>query len=307
LDFETMGFHFKIGTMTDVGKVRAINEDYFTAVRDLGLFIVADGLGGQNAGEVASKMAIEIVRSHLNNNEGPLVGSYQEEFSHDTNRMLSGIRLANSAIYEAGQKNPEHQGMGTTISSIRIKGDVMGLAHVGDSRIYRIRGGRLERLTVDHSLVEEQLKRGLITEEQAAQSKHRNVITRALGVEETIAVDGDEIVLFDRDNILLCTDGLTDMVGEEDIERIITRNGDDPQRACEELVNTANDRGGVDNITVILVHCLKDEGRAGLLERAFLSIIAGLRKAYGRIPGFLGGEKGEARPNSAGAKGEEAL
>jgi len=140
-----MGFHFKIGTMTDVGKVRAINEDYFTAVRDLGLFIVADGLGGQNAGEVASKMAIEIVRSHLNNNEGPLVGSYQEEFSHDTNRMLSGIRLANSAIYEAGQKNPEHQGMGTTISSIRIKGDVMGLAHVGDSRIYRIRGGRLER------------------------------------------------------------------------------------------------------------------------------------------------------------------
>jgi len=97
------------------------------------------------------------------------------------------------------------------------------------------------------------------------------------------------------------------MVGEEDIERIITRNGDDPQRACEELVNTANDRGGVDNITVILVHCLKDEGRAGLLERAFLSIIAGLRKAYGRIPGFLGGEKGEARPNSAGVKGEEAL
>lgn len=289
MGFETMGFHFKIGAMTDVGKVRAINEDYFTAAPDLGLFIVADGLGGQKAGEVASKMAIEIVRSHLTNNEGPLAGEYREEFSHDTNRMLSGIRLANSAIYEAGRKNPEQQGMGTTISSVRVKGDVMGLAHVGDSRIYRIRGRRLERLTADHSLVAEQLKRGLITQEQAAKSKHRNVITRALGVEETIAVDGDEQVLFDGDNILLCTDGLTDMVGEEDIERIITRNGDDPQRACEELVNRANDSGGVDNITVILVHCLKDEGRAGLLERAFFSIIAGLRKAYGRGPGFLGG------------------
>jgi protein phosphatase len=302
-----MGFHFKIGAMTDVGKVRAINEDHFTAAQDLGLFIVADGLGGQNAGEVASKMAIEIVKSHLTNNEGPLVGNYQEEFSHDTNRMLSGIRLANSAIYEAGQENSEQQGMGTTISSIRIKGDVMGLAHVGDSRIYRIRGGRLERLTADHSLVEEQLKLGLITGEQAAKSKHRNVITRALGAEETIAIDADEQVLFDRDKILLCTDGLTDMIGEGDIERIIMRNGDDPQRACEELVNAANDKGGVDNITVILVHCLKDEGRTGILERAFLIIVAGLRKAYGRISGFLRGGKGEARSNSAGTKGEEAL
>lgn len=302
-----MGFHFKIGAMTDVGKVRAINEDSFIAARDLGLFMVADGLGGQNAGEIASKMAIEIVRTHVTNSEGPLVGEYREEFSHETNRMLSGIRLANSAIYEAGQENPEQQGMGTTLSSVHIKGDVMGLAHVGDSRVYRIRGGRLERLTADHSLVEEQLKRGLITQEQAAKSKHRNVITRALGVEKTIAVDGDEHVLFDRDNILLCTDGLTDMVEEGDIERIITRNGDDPQRACEELVNRANEKGGVDNITVILAHCLKDEGRAGLLERGFLSIIAGLRKAYGRVPGILGGKRGEARPNSAGTKGEEAL
>ncbi len=302
-----MGFHFKIGAMTDVGRVRAINEDHFTAGQDLGLFIVADGLGGQNAGEVASKMAVEIVKSHLTNNESPLVGNYQEEFSPDTNRMLSGIRLANSAIYEAGQKNSDQQGMGTTVSSIYIKGDVMRLAHVGDSRIYRIRGGCLERLTADHSLVEERLKLDLITEEEAAKSKHRNVITRALGAEETIVIDADEQVLFDRDKILLCTDGLTDMIGDGDIERIIMRNGDDPQRACEELVNAANDEGGVDNITVILVHCLKDEGRTGLLERAFLSIVAGLRKAYGRIPGFLRVEKREARSNSAGSQGEEAL
>jgi protein phosphatase len=302
-----MGFHFKIGAITDVGKVRAINEDQFSVAQDLGLFMVADGLGGQNAGEVASKMAIEIIKSHLNKNEDPLVGEYKEEFSQDTNRMLSGIRLANSAIYEAGRRSSEQRGMGTTISSVRINGDVMSLAHVGDSRIYRIRGGCLERLTVDHSLVEEQLKHGLITEEEAAESKHKNVITRALGAEETVLIDADEEVLFDRDKILLCTDGLTDMVGEEDITRIILRNGDDPQKACEELVDAANDRGGIDNITVILVHCEKDEGEAGLLERIFLSIIGGLSKAYGQIPGFLRGEKGEVLWGSGGSKGEAAL
>jgi len=302
-----MGFHFKIGAMTDVGKVRAINEDSFSAAQDLGLFMVADGLGGQNAGEVASKMAIEIVKGHVDTNEDRLVEEYKEEFSRDTNRMLSGIRLANSAIYEAGQNNSEQQGMGTTISSVRIMGDVLSLAHVGDSRIYRIRGARLERLTADHSLVEEELKLGLITEEEAAQSKHKNVITRALGAEEAVAIDADEQVLFDRDKILLCTDGLTDMVGEEDIERIILHNGDDPQRACEELVDTANEKGGIDNITVILVHCERDERRADLVERTFLSIIGGLKEAYRRFPGLFRREKGETRLSSDGEKGETAL
>ncbi len=302
-----MGFHFKIGAVTDVGKVRAINEDSFSAAQDLGLFIVADGLGGQNAGEVASKMAIEVVKGHLETNKDRLVGEYKEEFSRDTNRMLSGIRVANSAIYEAGQNSSEQWGMGTTISSVHFTGDVLSLAHVGDSRIYRIRGGRLERLTVDHSLVEEKLKLGLITEEEAAQSKHKNVITRALGAEEAVAIDADEQVLFDRDKILLCTDGLTDMVEEEDIERIILRNGDDPQKACEELVDTANEKGGIDNITVILVHCERDERGAGLLERALLPIIGGLRKAYGRIPGFVRSEKGEKHSSSGGKNGEAAL
>lgn len=284
-----MGFHFKIGAMTDVGRVRAINEDSFSVSQDEGLFMVADGLGGQNAGEVASRMAIEAVMDHMNNNENPLVGEYEEELSPGTNRMVSGIRLANSAIYEAGYRNAEQQGMGTTISSVRINGDVMGFAHVGDSRIYRVRGGRLERLTADHSLVEEQLRRGLITEEEAAKSKHRNVITRALGAEEKILIDADEQVLLDRDRILLCTDGLTDMVGEDEINRIVLNNGDDPQKACEELIDRANDRGGIDNITVILVHCEKDEGRAGLLERAFSLCVAALRKAYGRFPSLLRG------------------
>lgn len=284
-----MGFNFKIGAMTDVGKVRAINEDHFSVGENIGVFMVADGLGGQNAGEIASKMAIEIITSHLNNKKDPFVGEYRDEFSQDTNRMLSGIRLANSAIYEAGRRNSEQQGMGSTISLARINGDVISLAHVGDSRIYRVREGHLERLTTDHSLVEEQLKRGLITEEEAVESRYKNVITRALGAEEEIMIDADEEVVFDRDKILLCTDGLTDMVEEADIERIILRSEDDPQKACGELVDSANDKGGIDNITVILVDCQKDEGEVGLMERALLFIIGGLRRAFGRIPGLLRG------------------
>jgi protein phosphatase len=235
-----------------------------------------------------------------------LVGEYEGEFTPETNKVLSGIRLANSAIYDAGRRNSEQRGMGTTISTVRINGDVMALAHVGDSRVYRIREGRLERLTVDHSLVEEQLKRGIITEEQAGRSTHKNVITRALGAEETILIDADEEVLLHRDKILLCTDGLTDMVGEEDIARIIGRYRDDPQRACEELVAVANDKGGIDNITVVLVDCEKDAQKSGRLERAAWSIMGGLKKAYVRIPGFLkGGKKG--KPSCpGGAQGEAA-
>ncbi len=301
-----MGFHFNIGAMTDVGKVRAINEDNFTARENLGLFMVADGLGGQNAGEVASKMAIETIESHLNDEKNPLVGEYKEEFSRDTNRMLSGIRLTNSAIYEAGQRNSKQLGMGTTISSVFINGDVMSLAHVGDSRIYRIRGERLERLTTDHSVVEEQLKRGVITEVEAAESKYKNVITRALGAEETIEIDADEEVLLDRDKILLCTDGLTDMVGDEEILRMIIRNGDDPQKACEELVDVANVKGGMDNITAILLYCERDEQKTDLLERIFLSVSGGLRKASDAIQEFYKRKGGEASSNSGGAKGKGA-
>ncbi|MFQ5843004.1 MAG: Stp1/IreP family PP2C-type Ser/Thr phosphatase, partial [Thermodesulfobacteriota bacterium] len=293
-----------IGALTDVGKVRAINEDNFTAEENLGLFMVADGLGGQNAGEVASKMAIETIKSHVNDEKNSLVGDCKEEFSRDTNRMLSGIRLTNSAIYEAGQRNSEQRGMGTTISSVFINDNVMSLAHVGDSRIYRIRGEHLERLTTDHSVVGEQLKRGLITEAEAAESKYKNVITRALGAEETIEVDADEEVLLDRDKILLCTDGLTEMVGDEEILRMILSNGDDPQTACEELIDAANGKGGMDNITVILLYCEKDEQKTGLLESIFLSVNRGLRKASDAMRGVCKWKGRGASSNSGEGKGE---
>ncbi|MGA1790176.1 MAG: Stp1/IreP family PP2C-type Ser/Thr phosphatase [bacterium] len=300
-----MGFHFKFGVMTDVGKIRALNEDNFYVAEDMGLFMVADGLGGQKAGEVASRMAIETIKRYMNNKENPLTGKYHKEFSQDTNRILSGIRLANSEIYKAGQRDSEHQGMGTTISSVLINRNVMTLAHVGDSRIYRIRGGHLEQLTKDHSVVQEQLKRGIITKEEAEKSNYRSIITRALGAKETIRIDADEEVLLDHDRILICTDGLTDMVREDDIVRIILNNEDDPQKACKELIDKAKGGGGMDNITVILLYCEKDEQKVGFLERVFLPIISGLRKASSEIQGFMSREKGDApsRPERAKREG----
>jgi len=273
-----MGFNLKVGAVTDTGMIRDINEDHYIIAEDTGLFLVADGLGGHNAGEVASRMAGDVIEDHLNTTDNPLVGEYEEGFSRNTNRMLSGIRLANTAIYEAGQNISEHQGMGTTISLVLINHDVMTLAHVGDSRIYRIRRGRLERLTRDHTMVEEQVQRGLITKEEANRSRHKNIITRALGIRDTIEIDADEEVLLNHDRILLCTDGLTNMVSEEDILDIILSNGDDPQNACTELVSRANSNGGRDNITVILLCCEDDEEKGRGLGRAIMSLIGTVKR-----------------------------
>lgn len=286
-----MSFHFKIGVLTDVGRRRANNEDCFAVDQDLGLFMVADGVGGQKAGNVASTMVIEIIKNSIHDPKEPCLGEYSEEFSQHTNRMLHSIRLANSAAYEAGQRNAEYRGMATTLASVYVNGDVMALAHVGDSRIYRLRGACLQRLTVDHSLAEEQRRHGLVTE--AAGSAYKNAVTRALGAEERILIDADEEVLLDRDRILLCTDGLTNMVGEEDIVRIILGAEDDPQKACEALVDTANDKGGTDNITVILVQCEKGERQVSLLAKVVLSIIGGWRKIYSGIADVFRNERGK--------------
>ena len=263
-----MGFNFTIGAATDVGQVRTLNEDRFTVDLDLGLFVVADGVGGQNAGEVASNMAIEIISSHVNGAQNCEPEQHPEqhkgEFSQQTNQILNGIRMANIAIYEKGLHNSQQRGMATTVSSVRIHGNIMTLAHVGDSRIYRVRGGCLERLTIDHSLLEEQLKHG-ISFEEANSSIYKNALLRALGAEETIQIDADEDVLLDRDWLLLCTDGLSNMVDEEEIARVVCSSENDPQGACKKLVELANQNGGKDNITVVLVYCQKTKQRFGQL------------------------------------------
>jgi PPM family protein phosphatase len=299
-----MSFHFKVGVVTDVGKRRTNNEDCFAVDQDVGLFMVADGVGGHKAGSVASTMAVEIIKNSIQDHKEPLLGEYNEEFSQHTNRMLHGIRLANSAVYEAGQRHAEHHSMATTLASVYINGDVMALAHVGDSRIYRLRGACLQRLTVDHSLAEEQRLYGLVTE--VAESAYKNAITRALGAEERILIDADEGVVLDGDKILLCTDGLTKMVDEEDVVRIILGAEDDPQEACKALVDTANDQGGTDNITVILVQCEKSPRQVGLCTKVILSILEGWRKIYSGIADCFRSEKGATSLNTEDAKSKMA-
>ncbi|MBI4400877.1 MAG: Stp1/IreP family PP2C-type Ser/Thr phosphatase [Nitrospirae bacterium] len=244
------------GAKTDVGLKRLHNEDSLSADPELGLYIVCDGMGGRNAGEVASSMAVEIIRKHLQEARQdvnrPIIGDHDPQFSPQTNRLASAIRLANQVINGAGRGKSDQSGMGTTVVSVLVTGQVLSVAHVGDSRLYLIRGDTIEPLTADHSLVAEQVRRGILTEEEAERSPQRNIVTRALGVEETVEVELDELQLMRGDTLLLCSDGLTRGVKSAEILQTV-RNEADPQAAADRLVQMANAAGGEDNTTVVLV------------------------------------------------------
>jgi protein phosphatase len=241
---------------TDVGLRRAHNEDSLCADPDLGLFVVCDGMGGHKAGEVASRLAVQVIQRHLRESSAnalqPIVGDDDPAFSPQTNRLGSAIRLANRAIHDAGRSQPDHAGMGTTVVSTMISCQLLSIAHVGDSRMYLIRSGAIQPLTADHSQVVEEVRRGLLTEEQAERSPHRHVLTRALGISQDIQVELNEVRLLEGDAFLLCSDGLTGAVKPAEILRAI-RSEQEPQAACERLVTMANAAGGEDNTTVILV------------------------------------------------------
>jgi serine/threonine protein phosphatase PrpC len=245
-----------VGTKTDVGLKRSHNEDDLCADPGLGLYVVCDGMGGRNAGEVASRLAVETIQRHMRdarlNENLPMIGAADRQFSAQTNRLASAVRLANQAIRDAAKQKAEQEGMGTTVVSALLNGQVLSVAHVGDSRIYLIRGETIQQLTADHSLVAEQVRRGLLTEEEAERSPQKNIITRALGVDDTVEVDLDEVPLMRGDRVLLCSDGLTRGVKPSEILDVVRRE-QEPQPASERLVDLANAAGGLDNTTVILV------------------------------------------------------
>jgi serine/threonine protein phosphatase PrpC len=239
----------------DVGLVRQNNEDNYYIDETLGLFVVADGMGGHTAGELASKMAVDIIRDYFRGigKGGPVqIGPYRKDCSDTTNRLASSIRLANMAIYEASINRPELRGMGTTVAAAQIDGEHLSIAHVGDSRIYLIRAGNIEQLTDDHSVVYEQVKRDLITKEEASRSEMRHILTRALGSAADTEVELSEMTLAREDVLLLCTDGLSGMVEDEAMLSVINAI-DDPAAACEKLITMGNANGGKDNITVVVV------------------------------------------------------
>ena len=222
----------RVGARTDVGRVRKGNEDSFTAQEPL--FAVADGMGGHQGGEVASSVALEI----LETGDGTL-----EEL----------VRRANDEVFRRAAQDPRLAGMGTTLTAIRRDGDVLRLAHVGDSRAYLLRDDSIQRLTKDHTVVERLVDEGRLTSEEAEIHPQRSILTRALGVDDSLQVDQGAIEPQPGDRLLLCSDGLTGMIDEEAITRILAEHADDPQAAADALVDAANAAGGQDNITAVVI------------------------------------------------------
>jgi len=247
--------------VTDLGRVRTNNEDCYKIVEPLNLFVLSDGMGGEAHGEIASAMAVETVVKHCldieANPAAKVIGPVQPNWNARTKRLSTAIHLANKNIFKSAEENPDQHGMGATLTAVWIDGAKLSIAHVGDSRAYLLRGGSLLQLTRDHSLVAEQVRRGILTSAEAEESDMQSVLLRALGAQAEIEVDVEEHTLFPRDMLLLCSDGLTRMVTEPEIAGTLQAETD-PERAAEKLVALANERGGPDNITVVIVRTEKE-------------------------------------------------
>ncbi|OFZ80496.1 MAG: hypothetical protein A3K03_02700 [Bdellovibrionales bacterium RIFOXYD1_FULL_44_7] len=239
---------FNVGFATDIGKKRLQNQDSGTALPELGIFIVADGMGGHRGGETASAMAVDIISKTLETNK--------QAAKPEKDILESAVKEASRLIYEKSTKHPELQGMGTTATILFSVGQKFVIGQVGDSRCYYIRDGLIWQLTRDHSLVAEKIRAGLITREQARTDKMKNVITRSVGFEVDVNVETFELTPRSGDVYLLCSDGLSGMIDDFEIAKTVTKNLSDennPKKAADELVTLANNNGGDDNITVIVV------------------------------------------------------
>ena len=239
----------RFASAVDPGRLRANNEDAVVLDPACALAVLADGMGGYNAGEVASGMATHLVHGELSRwlaEEGTQASDAQLRRAME--RAVDG---ANRQIFNAANLNRDYQGMGTTLVCAVFRGASVMIGHVGDSRAYRLRQGRLARLTRDHSLLQEQIDAGLITQEEAAVSTMKNLVTRAVGVEDTVLLETHLHSLESDDRIMLCSDGLSDMLPEPALEQLL-RGSDDPEELCRELVSAANDAGGRDNISVVV-------------------------------------------------------
>src|SRR5436309_227962 len=221
--------------LTDVGRQRQHNEDTFLVEDEAKLFLVADGMGGHAAGEIASRIAVDSISEfilHTKEDDGTWPHAYDEHFKRSTNRLMAAVRLANTRVLEAMRKDARLRGMGTTVVACLADGETMSVAHVGDSRAYMIRNNHLQRITNDHSWVFEQVQAGMLTEAEAEKHPLRNVITRALGGALQVSPDASEVASKPGDVYVLCSDGLTGMLPEEEILRVVDDNGDHLERAC---------------------------------------------------------------------------
>ena len=255
------GLQIVSGGATDVGMVRTNNEDCFRIVPSLRLFVVSDGMGGEAHGEVASALAVETVVKHClegtENPAAPLLGESKPGLTPRSCRLMSALYLANQRVFQSAAEHTEQRGMGATLTAAWIDELTLSIGHVGDSRVYLLRTGVLQQLTSDHSLVAEQVRRGILTASEAESSTMQNVLLRALGTQPEVEIDMEQVGLFPNDVLLLCSDGLTRMATEPEIAGAL-QSEPDPQKAAEKLIRLANEGGGVDNITAVVV-ALKPE------------------------------------------------
>lgn len=267
--------HVTHGAASDVGLTRHHNEDRFHADPSTRLFIVCDGMGGHRAGEVASSRAIEIIPRHLAEAAAhpslPLIGVSRPEFSTATNRLASAVRLANHTVHQEAARYADYTGMGTTVVAAWLVGRILSIAHVGDSRLYLIRGDTVQPLTADHSLVHEQVRCGLLAAEEAARVSHKHVLTRAVGVHPVVDVELGELPVLNGDILLLCSDGLTAGVSSDTIMGVI-RESSDPRTISARLIALANAAGGTDNTTVIVV--MLAQHKPGMWNRLYAQLFS---------------------------------
>jgi protein phosphatase len=242
---------------SDVGRKRQGNEDSYCMAPEIGLYVVADGMGGHAAGEVASRLAVETIRECMQQYLGgaglAVAGEATTVGSREANFLMSSIRLANQKIYDTARGRREYRGMGTTLVSVLAGNNRVALAHVGDSRIYRIRDAQIVQLSRDHSVVQQQVERGILSPAEAHESQYRHLITRALGLQEAVEVDLTEETVLPGDILLLCSDGLSDLLEDEEILAIVREQAGDLGKTCQDLVDRANYKGGDDNITALLI------------------------------------------------------
>ena len=251
----------EVASCTDPGMVRSHNEDSIASDPANGLVVLADGMGGYNAGEVASGMATTVITTEM---QQLLAKGKPYEIDPETNKILAArmvreqVLKANASIYHAAQSQPQYAGMGTTLVVCLFYDNKALVAHLGDSRLYRMRDNVLKQVTRDHSLLQEQIDSGLITPEQAKHAQHKNLVTKALGIDPTVEPEIREYEARPGDIYLLCSDGLCDMVDDDDIGMTLQALGGNLKLAAQQLVQMANDNGGKDNVSVILVRVLRE-------------------------------------------------
>lgn len=274
----------QIAAKSDIGRVRAHNEDSIAHNAEYGLVILADGMGGYNAGEVASAIAIGTLKEALEEQletRGWIARSNHSKYLQQL--LVESVEYANSAILEAARTEPQFSGMGTTVVAAIFRQNELTVAHVGDSRAYRLRHGELALITRDHSLLQEQIDAGLIDPEAARFSTNRNLITRAVGIDYGVEVEVHDHVTQIGDLYLLCSDGLSDMLSTQEIADILNKTASNPDAACEALVARANRNGGRDNTSVIVIKVEANKTASeGVTERA-LNWIADKAKARSRL------------------------